>query len=426
MIQKIKQVLNRDITKVFSFNALATFVKMLTGFISVKVVAVLIGPSGVALLGQLSNFSTIFLSFSTAGITNGVTKYIAENGGNQQKINVFLRTSLLITIVFSLICSILLVSCSGYFTKLILKDDKYQSIIIVFGFSLILYALNTLLLSVLNGYKQFKKYVRVNIIGSFVSLFFSASLAYFFGIYGALLAAITYQSVIFVITLHQSVKCEWFNRENFTGSFNKEAGRKLAHYSLMALVSAATVPVSQLIIRDYLSEHISLFHAGIWEGMNRLSGMYLMVITTSLAVYYLPRLAEISTNFEMKKEIISAYKLIIPPLLLATSCIYFGRNLIIQILYNNDFESMKDLFGFQLFGDFFKIASWLLAYQMVAKSMTKWFVTTEIVFSISLVVLTILFVNLYGKIGANLAYAINYLGYFGMMCIIFRKIIFNK
>lgn len=68
----------------FSLNAVATLVKMLTGFISVKIVAVLIGPAGIALLGQLNNFSSIFLTISTGGISSGVTKYIAENDGSQQ------------------------------------------------------------------------------------------------------------------------------------------------------------------------------------------------------------------------------------------------------------------------------------------------------------------------------------------------------
>jgi PST family polysaccharide transporter len=51
---------------------------MLTGFVNVKVIAVIIGPAGVALIGQLNNFSAIIMSFATAGITTEVTKYIAQ------------------------------------------------------------------------------------------------------------------------------------------------------------------------------------------------------------------------------------------------------------------------------------------------------------------------------------------------------------
>ena len=80
----------------------------------------------------------------------------------------------------------------------------------------------------------------------------------------------------------------------------------------MALVSAIVVPVSQLIIRSYIKNHESITSAGLWEGINRISIMYLLVITTSLSVYYLPRLAELRNKNELRKEIFSVYKLIIP------------------------------------------------------------------------------------------------------------------
>lgn len=54
---KFRQI---DLVKVFSFTAISTMVKMLTSLISVKVVALIVGPSGIALLGQLNNFSSIF------------------------------------------------------------------------------------------------------------------------------------------------------------------------------------------------------------------------------------------------------------------------------------------------------------------------------------------------------------------------------
>ena len=69
--------------------------------------------------------------------------------------------------------------------------------------------------------------------------------------------------------------------------------KKYLSYSLMALVSAATLPVSQLIVRGFIIKNFSMDAAGYWEGMNRISALYLMFITTSFSVYYLPRLSEI-------------------------------------------------------------------------------------------------------------------------------------
>ncbi|HFG2909168.1 TPA: O-antigen flippase, partial [Escherichia coli] len=59
-----------------------------------------------------------------------------------------------------------------------------------------------------------------------------------------------------------------------------------------------------------------------------------------------------------------------------------------------------------------KIASWLYAFPMLSRGMTKWFISTEVFFSLSLIILSYLFINLYGLIGANMAYATNYFFYF--------------
>lgn len=73
------------------------------------------------------------------------------------------------------------------------------------------------------------------------------------------------------------------------------------HYTLMALTTAATVPVSQMLLRGYVISEISPVEAGWWEGMNRISHMYLMVITSSFSVYYLPRLSELKDSVEIKQ-----------------------------------------------------------------------------------------------------------------------------
>ena len=85
---------------------------------------------------------------------------------------------------------------------------------------------------------------------------------------------------------------------------------------------------------------------------------------------------------------------------------------------------MENLFGWQLAGDFFKITSWLLAFLMVAKAMTKWFITTEVVFSLTFVGMGFLFMQSNGVVGITQAYMVNYILYLLMMVWVFRKLLF--
>lgn len=85
-----QHVAKMDIVRVFSFTAISTLVKMLTGLIGVKVVASVIGPAGVALVGQLNNFASIAMAVSSGGINSGIIKYVAEYKDNENRIRLLL------------------------------------------------------------------------------------------------------------------------------------------------------------------------------------------------------------------------------------------------------------------------------------------------------------------------------------------------
>jgi PST family polysaccharide transporter len=398
---------------------------MIAGFISVKIVAVIIGPSGVALVGQLNNFSAIIMAIATGGITTGVTKYIAEYKDDVDLIRGYTGTAVKIVLFFSLLCGLFLVLGAQALSNFILLDSKYNFVFIVFGVTLIFYAANTLLLAVINGYKQFDLFVKTSIISSLIGLVLSLLLVIPFGVNGALLNTVTSQSLVFFIVLFLAKKANvgCLKKEYIWNKFDKAKAIRFFRFALMTLVTAFTVPVSQLIIRNYVINHYSLQAAGLWEGMNRLSNVYLMIITSSFSVYYLPRLSELKTGIEIKKEIKTAYKVIVPCMSVGLAAIYFGRFLIIDILFSDDFKEMSSLFFWRLIGDFLKITSWLIAYLLHAKSLTRLFITTEIFFTTLYVGFAIVSSELIGFSGLMLGYAVNYLFYYWTMYFfIYRRI----
>ena len=399
---------------------ISTVIKLVSAFVINKVIAIYIGPSGLAIVGQLQSFTSIITTFSNGAISSGIVKYTAEYQDIEEKKKIF-SSSIVISLICSLIISIFLFGFSDYLSELILKDIQYSSVFIIFGATIFLFALNMVLISILNGQKEIKKYVLVNIAGSIFSLVFTSILIMQLNLMGALYAMVLNQSVIFFVTLAFVIKSSWFKLEYFKQGLDKESLSKLSKYSLMAIVSALTVPVSHLIIREYIGENLGWDSAGYWQGIWYISTMYLMLVTTTLGVYYLPRLSEIQDNKELRKEIFSGYKIIMPIVILASLIIFLLKEYVILIAFSKDFMPMMELFAWQLMGDVIKIASWLLAYLMLAKAMTKVFIYTEVLFSALFVGLSILFVDKFGLVGITYAYALNYLLYLFMMIFIFRK-----
>ena len=425
MLLKLRKIFSTDLVKVSFLNGISTVIRMITGLVSAKVVAVHILTPGVALLGQLNNFALIMQSISSGGINNGVTKYIAQNQDAEKEYIPFIATGVRITTFISSLCGLVLIFGAGYFSRILLKDTKYTAVFYIFGFTIILYALNALLLSILNGFREFKKYVTVNISSSIAGLLFAITLTLTFDVFGSLVALVTYQSVVFVITLTLVSRSPWFRWELFFGKFNKAAAIKLSKYSLMALVSAIAVPVSQLMVRNFLIQK-SLHEAGLWSGMTNISNMYLLVVTTSLSVYYLPKLSGLKTDYEIRQEVGSVYKMLIPFLLTVSTLIYLFRSIIISILFTEEFQPMQDLFGFQMIGDILKMSTWVLGYILVAKAMAITYIIVEIVSCSLLVFFSWLFIHYFGTIGATMGYASGFLCQLIIMICIFRKLLFKK
>ena len=57
------------------------------------------------------------------------------------------------------------------------------------------------------------------------------------------------------------------------------------------------------MIRNHLGLAFGLKAAGYWEALMRVSNLYLMLVTTPLAVYYLPTLSQIVNRADLRREI---------------------------------------------------------------------------------------------------------------------------
>ena len=409
-----------NLIKTSVLTAISTIIKILSGFVINKVLAMYVGPSGLAVVGQLQNFISMVATFSNGAITQGVVKYTAEYKTIEQKQKLF-STSITVSILCSLFVSILLFGFNDYLSELILKEKQYSSIFVVFSLTILLFSLNTTLMSILNGQREIKKYVVVNIVSSIFSLFFTSFLIIQLNVIGALYALVVNQSMIFFVTLFFVVRSNWFKLDYFKHGIDQDSLRKLSKFSLMAIISALTVPVSHLFIRNYIGENLSWNDAGYWQGIWYVSTMYLMVITTSLSVYYLPKLSEIEDKKELKNEILHGYKIIMPIVIVMSLVIFLLKEHVILVAFSKEFMPMIDLFFWQLIGDVIKIASWLLGFVTLAKAMTKTYISLEIFGSLSFVLLSIYFVDNYGLVGMTYAYALNYFIYMFILMFIFGR-----
>jgi len=412
-----------NLIKTSFYTSISTAITFISGFIVVKVVAVKIGPKGIAFVGQFQNTTAILTMLATAAIATGVIKYLAEHKSDPEKSQQIISTAFLIVFFSSLIISVFVISTSVYLSEAAFKTKDFWLVYFLFGLFTMVISFNVMFLAILNGLKEIRKFTIVNICSSVTGVGLTVLFTYAWSIEGVLIASTATAIIIFFINVYFFNKLGIRWKPDFK-SWDKRVAKMLSGFSLMAIVSGFVAPTMQILVRDRIITQFSIADAGYWQAVTKISDYYLSFISSVLGVYYMPRLSELKSKSELRQEIKSGYKIILPIVGGIALLIWLFKDMIIQILFTPTFLPMKPLFTFQLLGDFFKIGSWLLAFLMIAKAMTKTYITTEIIFAASYVAFSYYFMNHYGIIGATYSFCLNYFLYWILMWILMKKQIF--
>ncbi|KQM21471.1 hypothetical protein ASE73_15590 [Sphingomonas sp. Leaf24] len=405
------------------WNGLAVGVRMVSALVVNKFLAVLVGPAGYALIGQFQNGITVVIAFATGALGTGVTKYTAEHGDDLAAQRRLWRTAGTITLLASCGSAVAVAVASVWLARLLLGDAGYYGVFLWLAAALVLIGFNALFLSILQGRKELRRFVVSGIAGSIIGLLATIGLSFWFGLYGALVALTLNQALTFFVTLHQTMSADWFAWRDMVGRIDRVFAAKLGRYVLMAAATALAGPFSLIAVRQHLVVQFGMDYAGYWDAMWRISALYLTFITTTLSLYYLPKISELKDIRDVHSEIVRSFKVVVPVVALLSCCVYLLRDLIIQILFAPSFLPMRDLFALQMMGDVVKIASWMLAFVMLGRAMTTLFITTEIVFAGLFWVMTVLLTPVLGFKGVAAAHLATYSIYLvTLYLLIFRKI----
>ncbi len=399
---KIKSML-----KVMSSTALLTFIRMLSGFIIAKVLATYTGTVGVAYLGQYQSFSSAINNIVNSPVQNGLVKYTREfkNGGFNDCQSWWRASTYWVCIIIAMLFP-LGVFFSREISTFIFNDRDFYWVINITFICIPFSALGVLIKSVLNGLEEYGKFVSRGIISVIISTMVIIFLIYEYNITGALVAVSIQPSIMGFTLLILSIKEPWVKFKLWFGRTTKESKFGIRNFIFMALVSAILTPVSLMLIRNIVADNLSWEDVGLWQATWKISEAYLSVISMSLTTYFIPKLAGSNSKKEIKEEIKNALKIILPMCLTLCAIIYFLRDVILILLFSKEFSQARDLFSFQLAGDLLKVISWFFICLLIAKGKTKVFISNEIIYSMSFVMLSYFFVLIYGLKGVVISYFI--------------------
>ncbi|GAA0340132.1 lipid III flippase WzxE [Morganella psychrotolerans] len=397
----------------------STLIKIGAGLLVVKLLALAYGPSGIGQAGNFRQLVTVLGVLSGAGIFNGVTKYIAEHHEDADKRRAILGTSSTIILLFSTLLAIAFLLFSAQISVLLFGHDSYREVIVAVAFIQMGIGYANYFLAILKGYRDASGNALAIVAGSLIGVAAYYLCLRLWGYGGALAGLALVPALIIFPALIIMLRRKRFPLSDLKPAWDRAIASHLGKFTLMALMTAVTLPVAYILMRNLLADRYSWDAVGMWVGVTSISDAYLQFITASFSVYLLPTLARLQEKTAIRREIIKSLKFVLPAVAVASFMVWLLRDFAIWLLFSEEFTGMRELFVWQLTGDVLKVGAYVFGYLVIAKAALRFYILTEVTQFVLLTLSAYWLIPAHGAVGAAQAYMVTYIIYFLLCCSVF-------
>ena len=393
--------------------------RIVMGFILLKIIAFYLGADGMGALGHFMSVSTMVYMVAGGGVINAVIKYVSEYSKRPRLLLRFVSASATYSAVFSFVIMLFGVLFSKCIATLIFKDSGLYWVVIVLAIVQMTFAFVNLVVGVSNGLMQTQIYSKIQMLGCALALPVMWLLTAKLGVVGAALSIIVMYASPFLPAFYYYLKSNFRFRVALVRLKRKEL-TSLSSFTLMLLTTAVTFPVVEIIIRQMLIDSSGFTAAGVWQGAVKLSSAYLGFFSVFLAYYFMPMISRLIIGREIGVVTLKFMAVMMIVFIIGAGILYNWREFLIPLILSSSFESLNELIIYQLVGDFFKVASYVVGFVAVAKAATKVYMAAELVQNILFLASAVLMLKFFpGVKGVMVGYMIAYAVYFVFSVVVF-------
>jgi len=376
-----------------------------------KVVAVLLGTSGMGLNALFLSTLKIFTESTNLGLPQSAVKFIAEANGTgdvvqvSQVISIFKKWIWLTALLGTTVTLLL----SHLISKWTFGNDEYTFSFIFLSITFIFGALTGGIYTILRGLRKLKLLAQANIFGSAGGLLVSLPFFYYYGEEGIVPAIIASSFVTFLISLYFKKKIT-VNLVRQSWGETWKGGLDMGKLGLTMSASTLMASLSVYILVIYITRTGSLSDLGLYNAGNSIVLGYVGMIFAAMGTDYFPRLSEV-INLDEKKWQLIVYQqaelvlLILGPILLG---ILITAPYLIRILLTEEFLGSLIFIQIAVPSILMKAITWCLGFIYLAKGAKKIYLLTELIGNSVLLAANIGGYYFYGIAGLGISLLVSY------------------
>ena len=322
-----------------------------------KVFSIYLGVTGIALIGQMSNFIDSISTAARIGMGKSMVVLIAKEEESRKRAH-SLFNGLILGIINSAILGSIIFLFSKDISYLIFQTEGYANIITIFSVTLVLNVFNNIALGYLNGSKQISYFLTLKVLQSLVSLGIGIYATVYYGLFGGILSLVINQTLVFLFASHATFSSIIKYRSGL--NFDRKILKRFLVFGGLIMLVNLWKPTELFLIRYFIINSNGLELAGYWSSMMFLAAKIQVFIIATVSVFLLPDFSSIKTKNEKQDSLMKRLFQISCLSLIFLFAIYQLRDFIIQLFYTEDFLYISDYMWKQFIAEFFKLVSAVL------------------------------------------------------------------
>ncbi|QUN27600.1 hypothetical protein KB879_26630 [Cupriavidus sp. KK10] len=385
-------------------SGLGVLLKLLCGLAANKILSTQLGPAAFGSWGNVFSLATLYTTFSNGGIAQGLVARLSAPSQDTQARARWLTGGML----FALGVPVIIAIWHAGFRELGIVSgamalDPFAALILGLLAGLALQIQATVLAQ---GRARLNALVvALSGVTALLSYWFFVTPGSVQSAVHALIAGFAATLVIWIVVAVVT-RTRWHSGAAAIGE-GLTAARSLAPYVAIALAPAVVGTAAVIAVRQVVSTQVSPEAAGLWQGMFRISDAVVAMAQAVVGFVLLPEVFRSGTPHRTLKSRMPAYGLLVATgLAIGVAILWRGADLVVKVLYSEEYAGISSLLWIELLGDAFKALAMPFVAFFIYQRNLRFSWALELTFSACFVVATYILTGMTGLTGAAVAYAL--------------------
>jgi len=399
-----------EILKSTSLIGGSTLLNLAIGIARTKVLAMLLGPAGVGLVGLYASIVDLSRSVAGMGISSSGVRQIAEaaGSGDVERIS---RTAVVlrrVAVALGLLGAAALLLLAKPVSLLSFGDTAHAGSIALLSLALIFGIYADAKGALLQGTRRIMELAKMGVLGALIGTVTSLALVALFGEKGVAPALVA-------IAASSALAAWWYCRRvriealAITWPQVSEEAAALLKLGIAFMTSGCLMMGAAYAARIFVLRESGLHAAGLYQAAWSIGGLYVGFVLQAMATDFYPRLVAASRdNAECNRlvnEQAQVSLLLAGPGVLATLVL---APVVVAVFYTSNFAGAVDVLRWICLGVALRVISWPMGYIIVAQNRRAIFFAAELAWTVFNVGATWLFLQWFGLVGAGVAFFASY------------------